>query len=120
MTESGAFGYFQCFTLIAMFSLIGPKVSAFFESKTEEKKLSSYLEERLTQNSPPAGMYKQTVFLFLGLYQIVDVDEKNGHLTLKLWMYTYYKVGPLWEPTEYSNTTRMQFPRNTFWEPDIG
>ena len=98
-----------------------PPSFAFFETKAEEKELTDLLETKLTQNSPPAGMLNQTVFLFIGVYQILDVDEKNGHLTMKLWMYVYYRFkSPLWDPKHYKNVTRLQFNPNTFWVPDIG
>ena len=34
-------------------------------------------------------MVNDTVFIFIDLYQIVNMDEKNGILALKLWMYIY-------------------------------
>ena len=93
----------------------------FFESAAEEKQLVDLLEAKLTKHSPPAGMVNQTVFMYLSIYQIVDVDEKNGILTLKLWMYLYYKMyNALWDPALYKNTTRMQFQPDTFWKPDVG
>ena len=81
-------------------------------------KLSGYQSLR---EALPLGMLNETVFIYLSLYQIVDVDERNGVLTVKLWMYLYYKFKePLWDPAEYSNATRMQFLPNTFWKPDVG
>ena len=56
-----------------------------------------------------------------GLNQIVDVDKRNGIVTLKLWLFDYYRLDDaLWNPSDYDNVTRMQFPADTFWKPDIG
>ena len=67
------------------------------------------------------GMVDNKVYLYIDLYQIVDVDERNGVLALKLWIFVYYRINEqLWEPDDFSGARRMQFPMNTFWQPDVG
>ena len=64
-------------------------------------------------------MVNDTVFIFIDLYQIVNVDEKNGILALKLWMYIYYDLDLLWDEAQFGGLRTMQFPMDTFWKPDI-
>ena len=105
--------------LVFVFGFI--PIDANFGSAAEEKELADLLQARLTKHTPPAGIVNQTVFVYMSIYQIVDVDEKNGILTMKLWMYTYYRFHePLWDPLKYNNATRMQFLPDTFWKPDVG
>ena len=95
--------------------------NAKFASEKEEQGLRNYLLGRLTKNSPPAGMQNDSVFLFLDLYQIINVDEKNGILDLKFWIFLYYNMNEsLWAEPDYSGVRAMQFPMDTFWRPDIG
>ena len=76
---------------------------AGFNSEAEEKVLRDLVLNKLTKNSPPGAMVNDTVFTFVDLYQIADVDEKNGILTLKMWTYIYYWMDqPLWDPAQYS------------------
>ena len=107
--------------LIAFLLLqLGPS-KAEFESAAEEGKLADLLRAKITKHSPPADMVNRTVFIYLSIYQIVDVDEKMGMFTMKFWMYIYYKLQhPLWDPRKYKNATRMQFLSDTFWKPDVG
>ena len=104
-----------------IFSYLFSFCTCNFASLQEENVLSDFLKNRLTKNSPPGGMVNNTVYVYVDLYQIVDVDEKNGVLTLKLWLFTYYRLDEsLWKPSEYKGVNRLQFPMDTFWNPDIG
>ena len=97
------------------------RTNSRFTSAKEEKLLRGLLKNKLTKNSPPAGIVNDTVFVYMDLYQIINIQEKNGILTLKLWMYIYYNLKePLWESSNFSGVRTMQFPMDSFWKPDIG
>ena len=115
----GALSVIFSVSWISMLSVF--PVDANFGSATEEEELVEILKAKLTQHSPPACMVDKKVFLGLSIYQIIEVNERHGFLTMKLWMYTYYKLNDwLWDPIEYHNATRMQFLSDTFWKPDVG
>ena len=66
-------------------------------------------------------MHNDTVYTYIDLYQIVDVDEKNGILKAKFWLfYYYYSPAARWNPEDYGNINIMQVPAKTFWTPSIG
>ena len=95
-------------------------VSAYFQNSAQEAELETLLKNRLTKLTPPGGLVNNSVEVCSDLYQIVDVDEKNGMINLKIWMYVSYKLEePLWEPSDFGNTTKVQFPTDTFWRPDL-
>ena len=44
----------------------------------------------LNRFSPPDRMKNRSVFIDFSLVQILDVDERRGLLTLKIWNFVYY------------------------------
>ena len=95
-------------------------VGAFFQNSAEENGLVEKLTQRLTKLTPPAGMLNNSVTVFCDLYQIVDVDEKNGVIKLKIWLFISYKMEEkLWDPSEHGNMTNIQLKGDTLWRPDI-
>ena len=62
-----------------------------------------------------------SVMVYMDLRQIVDVTEKDGVLTVKLWIYFYFMLEePLWDVSQFWGVKSMQFPMDSFWRPDIG
>ena len=95
--------------------------SAVSNGVTEENNLLQFLQERIPKYTHPLDMLNRTVYMYIDLYQIVDVDEKNGVLKAKFWLfYYYYSKLAQWEPENYGNITVAQFPAKTFWTPSIG
>ena len=104
-----------------LISYLSVTANGNFANSQKEEELSKILKRRLTRKSPPAGMINDTVFVYLDVYQIVAVDEKNSALTLKLWVIKYYRLNDsFWDPSSYDNVKRLQFPVDTFWIPDLG
>ena len=86
-----------------------------------ETRLLDKLKSSIPQYSPPADFKDKTVFIYLDLYQLLDVDEKNGLMTAKLWLYYYYySDSAKWDPSEYGNIQALLVPPLTFWTADIG
>ena len=87
----------------------------------EETVLLQKLNNVLPKYHPPHDMQNNTVYIYVDLYQILDVDEKNGVLSAKLWLYFYYYTpSALWDPNDYNGTQGLLVPANTFWTADIG
>ena len=85
-----------------------------------ERDLMQFLEGRLTKYTHPFDMLNNTVFIYFDLYQILEVDEKNGVLQAKFWLYYYYYAPSAeWEPEDYGNISTMLVPAKTFWTPSI-
>ena len=87
----------------------------------EEEQLKEKLEKVLPKFRPPLDMLNNTVFLHMDLFQILDVDEKNGVIMAKFWAYIYYfSENAKWNPADYEGIEILIFPAYTFWAPDIG
>ena len=87
----------------------------------KEDELVALVKSKLSKHYPPVNMANNEVVIYLDMYQILGVDEKNGMISLKLWFYIYYKLNEhLWNPEDFGNMTKLQFPANTFWVPDVG
>ena len=66
-------------------------------------------------------MTNNTVYVYVDLYQILDVDEKNGVLSAKLWVYMYYFTPSAhWNRSEFGGLDFVVVPAKTFWQPDLG
>ena len=45
--------------------------------------------------------FKRTVFAFVDLYQLLDVNEREGVLSIKLWIFlSYYVEAVKWDPEQ--------------------
>ena len=79
------------------------------------------LTKHLTKHATPPDMVNQTVYLYVDLVQLLNIDEKNGLVTLQLRILFYYKsTSAKWNPRDFYNYTLLFFPKDTFWTPDIG
>ncbi|XP_063711568.1 acetylcholine receptor subunit alpha-type acr-16-like [Symsagittifera roscoffensis] len=65
-------------------------------------------------------MLDRTIRVFVDINQISDVNEKDGYLTIQLWIYCAYgSPSAAWDPLEFGNTTEITVPQSTFWVADI-
>ncbi|XP_075258337.1 neuronal acetylcholine receptor subunit alpha-5-like [Convolutriloba macropyga] len=86
----------------------------------EERYILGRLLKSLPRFSIPHDMKQNTVYIYVDLYQILEVDERSGLLSAKLWLYYYYySPSAMWNLTEYSKTMVLVVPANTFWTADI-
>ena len=91
------------------------------KSAREERKILHQLEINLPKYSAPLDLVNNTVFIFADLFQILDVDEKNGSWLVKLWTFFYYVTpSAKWNVSEHGGIRNLVVPSNTFWNPDIG
>ena len=87
----------------------------------EENDLISRIQSNLTRYFAPFDMVDNTVYLYVDLYKILSVDEREGSWTVKLWMYLYYFCPSVaWDISLYGNRTTLIVPKDTFWHPDFG
>ena len=85
-----------------------------------EVKLLRKLENVLPKSLPPSDMLDRTIRVFVDINQISDVNEKDGYLTIQLWIYCAYgSPSAAWDPLEFGNTTEITVPQSTFWVADI-
>ncbi|XP_075244617.1 neuronal acetylcholine receptor subunit beta-3-like [Convolutriloba macropyga] len=86
---------------------------------TEQTKLMERLKNSLPKYAPPDDMKNNTVHIFIDIYQISDVNERQGVITVKLWLYYYYySEHAKWNASEY-RFPGLLVPKGTFWEADI-
>ena len=59
----------------------------------------------------------------MDLFQILNVDVKNGVGEIKFFLYVYYtSPSAAWDPSLYGDGSMdiILVPAGTFWSPDIG
>ncbi len=87
----------------------------------QEERLLEHLKGKLTKFSPPRDLCNDSVHIYVDLIQIMNVDEKDGLWTVKLWVYYYYFTESLhWNSSDYDGIETLVVPPDTFWNPDIG
>ncbi|XP_063729046.1 neuronal acetylcholine receptor subunit beta-3-like [Symsagittifera roscoffensis] len=82
------------------------------------------LIERLSciipQFGRPLQLHQDTVSIYVGLNQIMNVDESSGLWTVKLDLkYEYKSEDAKWDPNEYANTSALMVSTKKFWVPNI-
>ena len=61
------------------------------------------------------------VFIFADLNQISEINEKEGYLTVQLWVYCFYlSASAKWNASDFEGHGIVTVPANTFWTADIG
>ena len=109
-------------SLLCILLLVSGAVSSSTTSNgvTEEQQLKERLQKVLPKYRPPLDMVNNSVYVSMDLYQILDVDEKNGIITAKFWAYFYYfSEKSKWNASDYGGIKILLFPNNTFWSPDL-
>ncbi|XP_063720313.1 neuronal acetylcholine receptor subunit alpha-7-like [Symsagittifera roscoffensis] len=87
-----------------------------------EQRLMKKLKSSIPTMWPPVDMVNRTVFIYVDLFKIQEVDEKNGMWVGKFFIYVYYySPSAQWNKSEYNNGTVESFllPKGTLWMPDI-
>ncbi|XP_075257942.1 neuronal acetylcholine receptor subunit alpha-7-like isoform X1 [Convolutriloba macropyga] len=67
-------------------------------------------------------MENKTVYVYIDLFKLQEVDEKDGLWVAKLFLYYYYySHSARWNSSDYNDGTLTAFfvPQGTFWTPDI-
>ena len=112
------------FTLFALsITLIAGQDSSIddLENGVEiQEELMNKLRKKVPKYMPPSDLKYKQVAVKLDIYQILDVNEKDGLMTLKLFVYYYYNsLSAKWDPDEYNGTRMLAVPKDTFWTPDL-
>ncbi|XP_075260046.1 neuronal acetylcholine receptor subunit beta-3-like isoform X2 [Convolutriloba macropyga] len=104
---------------VIIFSHLG-RISCQFNNSAQEMELFSEIQKKLTRFSPPADLFNKSVYPYFDLYKILDIDEKNGLISVKAFVCGYYYVPSVrWNVSEKDGASQMFFPRFSFWTPDI-
>ena len=65
-------------------------------------------------------MQNGSVFVYLDLYHILSVNEREGYVTVKMWLFFFYfSLSSQWNVSQ-TGIACMIVPQDTFWCPDIG
>ena len=89
----------------------------------DERQLLEKLQNSIPKYTPPYDMENKTVYFYLEMLQILNVDQKMGIWEVKFFVDIYYYTpSAKWDPKEYGNGTldAMVVPAGTFWTPDLG
>ncbi|XP_075240192.1 acetylcholine receptor subunit alpha-like [Convolutriloba macropyga] len=102
-------------TLPLILFILAP-ADTFYTREEEQEWVASILNQT-TNHTPHSNMLNNTVFICLDLYQLLGIDEKEGTVNIKLWLYiTYYLPHIVWDP---ATNGQYFMPPNTVWAPDI-
>ena len=91
-----------------------------FRSKSEEQQFIDTLVNNATLYSPHSNMRNGSVYLFMDVWQLLGIDQKEGTVQLKLWIYvTYYLPHLAWNPVDFGGLEIVTLPADTVWTPDL-
>ena len=94
-------------------------LSECYSTLSSEQEWISSILNQTTKNTPHTDMRNNTVYLNVDLYHLLGIDEKEGTLNVKLWLYvTYYLEHIAWDPT-VNGIYFIDLPPYTLWTPDI-
>ena len=86
--------------------------AAYMYSTDEDEFIASKLKN-ITKRTPSSKMVNNTVFVYLDVYQLLGVDEKEGTINLKLWLYVSYRLPNIvWDPAT-NGIYGFSLPRRT-------
>ncbi|XP_075256847.1 neuronal acetylcholine receptor subunit beta-3-like isoform X2 [Convolutriloba macropyga] len=115
----------NCNFLVIYFTVLSWKIlvsngSNYTNGVQHEQNILEHLSRVLPQSFPPDDLLNKSVFVFADLNQISEVNEKEGYLTVQLWVYAFY-----YSPSAYWNTSEtgwhyfVTVPTDTYWSADI-
>ena len=91
-----------------------------FKNYSVEKSFVDCLLEKTTKYTPDGQMLNNTVYIYIDLYQLLGIDEKEGIVTAKMWIYLMYNLEHLaWNPSMHEDVSSVILPAKTFWTPDV-
>ncbi|XP_075254530.1 neuronal acetylcholine receptor subunit beta-3-like [Convolutriloba macropyga] len=86
----------------------------------ETYNLIDKLKSNFNRFSPPQDLFNQTVQIYLELYKVLDIDEKQGLINLKLILIvTYGSNIAAWNPEEHGGIGTLTLPEHIFWNPPL-
>ena len=95
----------------------------FSQSVFDDRLLLEHLQSQIPKHFPPYDLQDRTVWLYIDILQITDIDEKKGSLELKMALDVFYVCpGAAWNKSDFGDGLLDIFfvPASTFWKPDIG
>ena len=82
--------------------------------------LFNNITQKFSRFVPPLSLKDNLVKIYSELFQILEVDEKGGTITLKLVnVYIYQSEEAKWNPDEHHGVNVFDVPLGTFWKPNI-
>ena len=86
----------------------------------ETQNLVNKLKSNFNRFTPPKDLLNNSVQIFVELFKIMDVEEKQGLITLKIMLIvTYASKSAAWDPDEYGGIEVLTIPEHIFWTPPI-
>ena len=103
-----------------IFALYCPIFFQYFVLGIHSPEVLQRIEDNLSPHCPPNDMRNISVHVYLDLYKILGVDERNGVASFKLHEYIYYySPSIVWTASENDGSLLMFFEEGTYWTPDI-
>lgn len=91
-----------------------------FYSQEEENKFINSLVNKTSRYSKPPNLLNDTVEFSLDLFQIVDIDERQGIIKIRIYVLVDYIIPELaWNPEDTNGVDYVLVPEGTVWTPDL-
>ncbi len=107
---------------VPFLGIIGANQTDYGMNKQLENDIYDWILNRTTKlYVPPNIRFNKTVFFNADLYQILEVNEIQGFVTVKIFVnFAYYLDGMNWtQPFPESPTDSLYLPGGTLWIPDL-
>ncbi|XP_070580508.1 neuronal acetylcholine receptor subunit beta-3-like [Ptychodera flava] len=91
------------------------------ENVSPEERLHEHLFDGYSKAARPVDNSNDSVsvYLYLTLNQLIDVDEKYQIMTTRVWLHQEWNDTRLqWNPDDYDGLTKIVVTMDTIWAPD--
>ncbi|KAL4239886.1 hypothetical protein ACF0H5_000686 [Mactra antiquata] len=126
----------HCFSFFIMFPVVSSlgvmdtenttelHKKGYLETSMEKKLIRTLLSEyeKRGRMGRPIAEENDTLNVYYGLtlIQILDLDERNQVLATNVWAsYGWSDIYLSWDPTLFSNITKVRVPSDKIWIPDV-
>ena len=90
-----------------------------FDKLQQEQAFVDAILDLTTKNTYSSQMYNDSIYVEIDLYQLLDIDEKESVVSVKIWLGIYYYLPQLqWDPTS-NGPYMVAFATKTVWSPDL-
>ena len=95
-----------------------PFCAQSLRSRADEQIIIDSLLNRTTKFTVPVK--NLTVVYTIELFQLLDIDEKQNLVTMRVWICINYTIPELaWDPADFDNVSLVYLPPGSVWTPDI-
>ena len=86
----------------------------------ETYNLVEKLKSNFNRFAPPHDLINKSVKLYIELFKVLDIDEKQGLINLKMILIVSYgSNSSVWDPEDHGGIEVITIPEHIFWSPPL-